>query len=216
MIKTAMILAAGRGERLRPYTDRTPKPLLPIFGKAMIIHLLERLRAAGIERCVINTCYLAEQLVAVLGDGRAFGLDLVWSWEEKMLGSGGGVVNAQALLGSEPFVVVSGDVYSDYDFAPLLQRDLQQHLAHAVLVPNPPYHLQGDYALDQGYLSYEGVKHTFAAIALLQPALLTQVPEAFSMNDVLRPAITAKLATGELFLGKYHNIGTVSEYQELQ
>lgn len=214
MIKTAMILAAGRGERLRPLTDHTPKPLLPIRGKPMIHKLLEDLRAAGIERCVINVCYLAEQLIDDLGDGSRFGLQILWSPEATMLGAGGGVVQARSLIGSEPFVLLSGDVVSDYDVRRLVQHDMRAKAAHVVLVPNPPYHPLGDYALIDGRLALEGPTYTFAAMAVLSPSLLAQ-STAFSLGDVLKPAIVSGLATGEVFLGTYHNVGTVDEYQGL-
>lgn len=214
MIKTAMILAAGRGERLRPLTDHTAKPLLPIRGKPMIHRLLESLRAAGIERCVINICYLAEQFLTDLGDGSRFGLQILWSHETHMLGAGGGVVQAHALIGDEPFVLLSGDIYSDYDVSRLVRQALKVNEAHVVLVPNPPYHPQGDYALVDGRLALTGPKHTFAAMAALHPSLL-ECPQAFSMDDVLRPAIVKGFVSGEMFLGTYHNVGTVDEYQRL-
>lgn len=214
MIKTAMILAAGRGERLRPLTDHTPKPLLPIRGQPMIHKLLEGLRAAGIERCVINICYLAEQFVKDLGDGSRFGVQILWSHEAIMLGAGGGVVQARSLIGNEPFVLLSGDVVSDYDLHRLVQQDMSAKAAHVVLVPNPSYHPHGDYALVDGRLALEGPKYTFAAMAVLSPSLL-ETKAAFSMNDVLKPAIAKGLVTGEVFLGAYHNVGTVDEYQEL-
>lgn len=209
-----MVLAAGRGERLRPYTDHTPKPLLPLHGKPIIVHTLERLRAAGIERCVINICYLAEQFMACLGNGADLGLEILWSRETTLLGAGGGLVNARALIGPDPFVLASGDIYCVYDFTCLTQHALpDQVLLHAVLVPNPPYHPVGDYALDQAKLSYDGAKHTFAALAVVHPGLLVQ-HDAFGMNDVFKPAIDAGRATGEVFLGEYHNIGTVEEYEK--
>ncbi len=214
MIKTAMILAAGRGERLRPYTDKVPKPLLPIDGVPMIVRLLMQLRSAGIERCVINTCYLAEQFIDVLGDGRAYGVDILWSHETIMLGAGGGIVHAAPLLGQAPFLLVSGDVVCDYDFKSLLQRGLHEHLLHAVMVLNPPYHHQGDWGIKEGKLMLTvKQKYTFGAIALINPCVL--ITPAYSMTELFQSAIASGQASGELYTGVYYNVGTVTEYEWL-
>ena len=145
----AMILAAGRGERMRPLTDRTPKPLLKAGGKALIEYHLEALREGGFQEVVINMAHLSEQISAALGDGSAFGLNIRYSDEgEAALETGGGIFNALPLLGDAPFLVVNGDVWCDYALMPrpLADRDL----AHLVLVDNPPQHPHGDFHLDDG------------------------------------------------------------------
>jgi len=142
----AMILAAGRGERMRPLTDHTPKPLLRVAGKPLIIHHLEALRAAGFTDLVINTGYLGEQLPARLGDGRQWGVRIAWSPEPPdALETGGGIFNALPLLGAEPFLVINSDIWTDYPFARL--PTTLTKLAHLVLVDNPPHHPEGDFAL---------------------------------------------------------------------
>lgn len=216
MIKTAMILAAGRGERLRPYTDDTPKPLLSVGGQSMLVRLLGQLRAAGIEKCVINICYLADQFIEELGDGSDFGLKIMWSPEPTMLGGGGGVVNAASLLGDEPFVLVSGDIVCDYDFCTLVKQDLRADncLVHAVLVKNPTNHLCGDWALTDNRLNRtDAVKYTFGAIALIDPLLLKSAVSApLSIGELFLVPIDNNQASGELFNGVYYNVGTVAEY----
>lgn len=220
MIKTAMVLAAGRGERLRPYTDHTPKPLLPIDGQAMIVRLLQRLQRAGIERCIINICYLAEQFIDALGDGSALGLRIIWSREAALLGAGGSLIHARALLGDEPFIVVSGDIVCDYDFQTLVAQDLRadRRLVHAVLVPNAVYYPAGDWALHEGRLALtpNHEKHTFSAIAVIDPQLLQRrLPSTRSITELFLPAIQQNQASGELFSGDYHNVGTVADYELL-
>lgn len=216
-IKTAMVLAAGRGERLRPLTDHTPKPLLPLNSQSLLERLLIQLRQAGIERCVINISYLAEQFIDALGNGDALGLDIVWSHEIQRLGAGGGLVHAAHLLGEDPFLLVSSDIVCDYDFSRLTQQPAKQ-LLHAVLVPNPPYHPAGDYGLQASVLNVtDAVKYTFGAIAIVDPVLLTLSPKTVeSMEAVFLPGIVAGRASGELFSGEHANVGTVEDYHLLK
>jgi MurNAc alpha-1-phosphate uridylyltransferase len=212
-----MILAAGRGERMRPLTDHTPKPLLPVAGKPLIAHHLEALRAAGIGEIVINTGHLGEQLSAALGDGRAWGVRIAWSPEPpEALETGGGIFQALALLGSEPFLVVNGDVWTDYPFARLPPSPAG--LAHLVLASNPPHHPQGDFALtDDGQVEESGARRlTFSGISVLRPELFAGcVPGRFPLGPLLRRAIAAGQVSGECYAGQWWDIGTPQRLAEL-
>ncbi|HJT97017.1 MAG TPA: nucleotidyltransferase family protein, partial [Rhodanobacteraceae bacterium] len=152
----AMILAAGRGERLRPLTDATPKPLLQVGGRMLIEHHIEKLAAAGVEEIVVNTSHLADQFAPALGDGARWGVRLRYSYEgPEPLETGGGIRRALALLGAEPFIVVSADIVSDYDYAKLPAQP--DGLAHLVMVPNPDFHPRGDFFLDGARLNEDGI-----------------------------------------------------------
>ena len=146
----AMILAAGRGERMRPLTDLLPKPLLAAGGKPLIVHHIEKLAAAGVTQLVINHAWLGHKLVAALGDGSALGVSIHWSAEESALETAGGIVQALPLLGSEPFLVINGDTWLDLDYRALVSQPLGEDLAHLWLVPNPPQHPKGDFSLQAG------------------------------------------------------------------
>jgi MurNAc alpha-1-phosphate uridylyltransferase len=213
----AMILAAGRGERMRPLTDRTPKPLLPIAGKPLIVHHLEALRAAGIQELVINTGHLGEQLPAALGDGRAWGVRIAWSPEPpEALETGGGIFQALPLLGPEPFLVVNGDVWTDYPFARL--PGAPAGLAHLVLVGNPPHHSQGDFALaaDGTVGDSGGPRLTFSGISVLRPDLFAGcAPGWFPLGPLLRRAMAAGRVSGERYAGVWLDIGTPQRLAEL-
>ena len=149
----AMILAAGFGERIRPLTDVTPKPILEVGGKPLIHYHLERLAAAGVEDVVINTCHLAEQVESNVGSGQRWGLNVQYSRELKALETAGGIIQALPILGNSPFMVINGDIWTNYPFKKLLKRSLDaQFLAHLVMIENPQQHLQGDF-----YLTDEGI-----------------------------------------------------------
>jgi MurNAc alpha-1-phosphate uridylyltransferase len=213
-----MILAAGRGERMRPLTDHTPKPLLPVAGKPLIAHHLEALRAADIGEIVINTGHLGDQLPAALGDGRTWGVRIAWSPEPpEALETGGGIFQALALLGSEPFLVVNGDVWTDYPFARLPPSPAG--LAHLVLVSNPPHHPQGDFALtDDGRVEESGARRlTFSGISVLRPELFAGcAPGRFPLGPLLRRAMATGAVTGEHYAGVWLDIGTPQRLAELQ
>ena len=145
----AMILAAGRGERMRPLTDHTPKPLLKVGGKPLIVWHLERLAKAGFKEVVINHAHLGEQIEQALGDGSQWGLDIQYSPEKIALETAGGIANALPLLGSSPFLVVNGDTFTEINFADLTNVLQANHHAHLVLVNNPPQHPNGDFAIGQ-------------------------------------------------------------------
>lgn len=206
----AMILAAGRGERMRPLTDHTPKPLLLVGGRALIVHHLEALRAAGIQDLVINTGHLGQQLPAALGDGRNWGVHIAWSPEPpEALETGGGIFQALPLLGPDPFLVVNGDVWSDYPFGRL--PTAPAGLAHLVLVDNPPHHPQGDFELAaDGQVRNDGVvKLTFAGISVLRPELFADcAPGRFPLGPLLRRALATGQVSGEHYQGRWRDIGT--------
>ncbi len=214
----AMILAAGRGERMRPLTDHTPKPLLTIAGKPLIVHHLEALRAAGITELVINTGHLGAQLPAALGDGQRWGVHIVYSPEPPdALETGGGIFQALPLLGPEPFLVVNGDVWTDYPFQRL--PSALTGLAHLVLVNNPPHHPQGDFSLapDNGRVGECGTERlTFSGISLLRPALFAAcTPGRFPLGPLLRRAMPSGEVSGEHYTGAWRDIGTPQRLAEL-
>lgn len=207
-----MILAAGRGNRMRPLTDSTPKPLLKVGGKALIEHHLLRLSAAGFDDIVINLAHLGEQIEQALGDGRDYGLRIRYSKEgEQGLETGGGIRHALPLLGPGPFMVVNGDVYTDFPFAQLGEQGLAANdLAHMVMVPNPPQHTQGDFPLVDGRLQAQGEpRFTFSGIGLYRAALVAGIQEkAFALAPLLRDAMQAGRVSGELYRGDWQDIGT--------
>lgn len=214
----AMILAAGRGERMRPLTDTTPKPLLPVAGKPLIVHQIERLVAAGFTQLVINHAHLGAQIEQALGDGRQFGAHIRYSpeGEGQALETGGGIVRALPLLGDAPFLVANGDVFCDLDYAAL--RLPQGDLAHLVLVDNPPQHPEGDFVLGaQGRLRPAGqARLTFAGIGLYDPALFEACqPGAFPLAPLLRQAIDQGRASGHHHRGQWMDIGTPERLRQL-
>jgi MurNAc alpha-1-phosphate uridylyltransferase len=205
----AMILAAGRGERMRPLTDFIPKPLLEVGGKPLIVHHLEALRAAGIREVVINLAHLGEKIRAVLGDGHAFGLTIAYSREPQgALETGGGILQALPLLGKGPFVVVNGDVWTDYPFSRLPVSP--PGLAHLVLVDNPPQHPEGDFALCGERVMSSGTSRlTFSGISVLRPVLCAQcAPGRFPLTPLLRQVMAQGQVSGEYYGGAWFDIGT--------
>jgi MurNAc alpha-1-phosphate uridylyltransferase len=213
----AMILAAGRGERLRPLTDERPKPLVELSGKPLIEYHLESLAGAGFSEVVINQGHLGDLLPAALGDGRRWGLRIHWSDEQPAaLETGGGIFKALPLLGGGPFLVVNGDVWTDYPFARL--RAVKCALAHLVLVPNPPHNPGGDFALLGGRVREVGPDmHTFSGIAVYHPRLFTGCSAGkFSVVPLLRVAMRDHLVTGELYGGQWDDIGTAERLDALR
>ncbi|MBZ0329951.1 nucleotidyltransferase family protein [Halomonas sp. ANAO-440] len=205
----AMILAAGLGTRMRPLTDRCPKPLLPVAGKPLIVHHLERLAVAGIHEVVINVSYRAGQIIEALGDGSAFGVAISWSREETPLETGGGIQRALPLLGDSPFLLVNGDIWCDLDPASL--PALNDDLAHLVLVDNPDHHPRGDFHLTpQGRVHDQGEPRlTFAGISLLDPALVADHgPGAFALAPLLRQAMANNRVGGSHHCGAWVDVGT--------
>jgi N-acetyl-alpha-D-muramate 1-phosphate uridylyltransferase len=204
----AMILAAGRGERMRPLTDHTPKPLLVAGGKPLIRHHIERLAAAGIRELVINHAHLGAQIEAALGDGSEFGVEIRYSPEEQALETGGGIFRALPLLGPEPFLVVNGDVWTDVELGGLAID--AGDLAHLVLVDNPLHNPEGDFALIEGRVRSEGTTRlTFSGIGLYRPQLFDgQTAGAFPLAPLLRRAMTEGRVSGRRHDGHWFDIGT--------
>jgi MurNAc alpha-1-phosphate uridylyltransferase len=219
MIRTAMILAAGRGERMRPLTDSIPKPLAMAGGKPLIAHTLERLAEAGIERVVINLAWRGAQIREYCSDGSHWGLNVLYSDEgSQALETGGGIVNALPLLGAEPFWVVSGDLWMQYPFATRSACLAADDLAHLVMVPNPEFHPRGDFYLKDGRVTDSplGERLTYASIALLRPELFADcAPGIFSMVPRLREAMSRDSVSGEKFVGPWDNVGTLVQLQSL-
>jgi MurNAc alpha-1-phosphate uridylyltransferase len=212
----AMILAAGRGERMRPLTDSTPKPLLQVGGKRLIEYHLEALAGAGFHEVVINHAHLGEQIEQVLGDGSRYGVSIHYSCEGEALETGGGIFHALPLLGEGPFLVVNGDVWCDYPFSRL--REVETAAAHLVLVPNPPQHPNGDFLLHDGIVSDagEGERLTFSGIGLYHPSLFDGCePGAFALAPLLRRAMDDGRVSGELYAGRWFDIGTPQRLAQL-
>lgn len=224
----AMILAAGLGTRLRPLTDTLPKPLIEAGGKSLIGWHLEKLAALGVRDIVINHAWLGDVLEEKLGDGAAFGVRIGWSREGMPpLETAGGIRHALPLLGDEPFLLLNGDIWSDFDFATLpgtgaagLAGELPADVdAHLVLVPNPEFHPRGDFHLDaQGRVHAAGEPlHTFAGISVLRPQLFAGLPAGpYPLAPVLRAAMAAGRVSGELHRGRWTDVGTPDRLQELR
>ena len=215
----AMILAAGRGERMRPLTDHTPKPLLKVGGKALIVWHLENLAKAGFKEIVINHAHLGEQIETALGNGCQWNLKIQYSAEAIALETAGGIANALPLLTeggaeSEPFLVVNGDTFTDLDFSTI--KLPQNMLAHLVLIDNPPQHPQGDFAIENGLLAHKSAilntqkVLTFSGIGVYHPSLFAGIQrgEAAKLAPLLREAINESKATAEYYQGVWHDIGT--------
>lgn len=218
-----MILAAGRGERMRPLSDRAPKPLLALAGKPLIVWHVENLVRAGFCDLVINVSHLAGKIEAALGDGGRFGARIVYSREAQALEAAGGIAQALPLLGEAPFAVVNGDIYTDYDFARLAVRGTglarNENHAHLVLVDNPAHHPQGDFALDAGMVAADGARRlTFSGVAVYQPALFQRVPRGAKaqLAPLLRQAIAERRVSGEHHAGLWFDVGTPERLRELQ
>jgi MurNAc alpha-1-phosphate uridylyltransferase len=211
-----MILAAGRGERMRPLTDHTPKPLLRAGGKTLIEHRIESLASAGFRDLVINHAHLGAQIESMLGDGERYGVHIAWSREPgAALETGGGIFQALGLLDSDYFLVVNADIWTDYPFA-RLNRPIEG-LAHLVLVDNPPQHVQGDFALGQGRVRVEGAPRlTFSGIGVYHRDLFRGCrPGRFPLAPLLRAAMQTGQVSGEHYTGTWWDIGTPERLAEL-
>lgn len=205
----AMILAAGRGERMRPLTDHTPKPLLTIGGKAIIVRIIEALVEGGFTDLVVNIAHLGGQISAALGDGEQFGARIVYSDEgDTALETAGGIANALPLLGDGPFLVVNGDINCAYPFDNLHRQAVD--LAHLVLVVNPPHHPAGDFGLRNGLVE-DGARpaYTFSGIGIYRRELFAACgPGKTKLAPLLRDAMRQRRVSGELFTGLWNDIGT--------
>jgi len=221
-----MILAAGRGERMRPLTDHTPKPLLDVGGKPLILWHIENLARAGIVDLVINHAHLGAQIEEFLGNGSQFDVHIRYSPERpSALETAGGIANALQLLGNEPFAVINGDIWCDYDFGQL-QTHARQLITdgdsiHLVLVDNPPQHPNGDFYLHDGRLlptcSQQVQKFTFSGIGIYQPALFKDIPRGSKMPlaPLLHEQIALGKVSGELHTGGWVDVGTPQRLAEL-
>ncbi len=211
----AMILCAGRGERMRPLTDHTPKALLRVNDTPLIVRLITALVRAGLRELVINLAHLGEQIAATLGDGAAHGVRIEYSREAVALETAGGIAYALPLLGTAPFIVVNADVYSDYDFSGLMAAartlSAQGPLAHLVLVDNPPQHPQGDFGLTGNQVLADAVvRHTFSGMGAYHPALFDGIARGARarLADRLLAAMAQRQVTGELYRGVWQDVGT--------
>ncbi len=214
----AMILAAGKGERLRPLTLHTPKPLVQAGGRPLIEYHIRALAKAGFTELVINHAWLGEQIEAYLGAGDQFGVSIRYSAEGEPLETGGGIHRALPLLGDQPFAVVNGDIWTDYDFAAL--RLPPERLAHLVLVDNPAHHPAGDFALAEGNIvegEASSAKLTYSGIAVLHPRLFADCTAgAFKLAPLLRRAIAAGQVSGEHHSGRWVDVGTHERLAEVE
>ncbi|HTQ74885.1 MAG TPA: nucleotidyltransferase family protein [Burkholderiales bacterium] len=214
----AMILAAGRGERMRPLSDLLPKCLLDVRGRPLIAWLIDALARAGVREIVINHAHLGHMIEAALGDGSRFGVAIRYSPEREALETAGGIANALPLLGESPFLAVNGDIFCDFDFSRLVTLAPGEAHAHLVLVPNPEHHPRGDFCLRGSQVCDAGEpKWTFGGIGLYRPELFAGVKRGSKgqLATLLRAAMPRGLVTGELHRGEWHDVGTPKRLAEL-
>lgn len=210
----AMILAAGLGNRMRPLTLHTPKPLLEVGGKPLIVWHIEKLAAIGVTEIVINTAWLGEKLAEALGDGSRFGINILWSHEGEGLETAGGIINALPLLGDEPFILLNGDVWTTMDFAPLMDIDLKGNLAHLVLVQNPEQHPEGDFTLAAGKAytfdqQVEGENLTFSGVSVLDPKMFQGLETGKRpLAPLLKAAMQNQQVAASKLVGIWVDVGT--------
>lgn len=212
----SMILAAGRGERMRPLTDQMPKPLLKVGGQSLIERHLRALGRAGVHDVVVNLSWLGEMIRKELGDGARFGVRIHYSEEGPVpLETAGGIFRALPLLGTEPFIVVNGDIVTDFSFATLRLPD--ESSAHLVLVDNPPHNAQGDFALDDGQVVPKGaLMLTFSGIAVYRPEFFEGcMPGRFPLLPLFRRALAKRALSGERYQGRWSDVGTPERLAEL-
>lgn len=210
----AMILAAGLGNRMRPLTLHTPKPLLEVGGKPLIVWHIEKLAAIGVTEIVINTAWLGEKLAQALGDGSQFGVKILWSHEGEGLETAGGIIHALPLLGNQPFILLNGDVWTTMDFAPLLDVDLNDNLAHLVLVENPQQHPEGDFTLAEGKAytfdqQVEGENLTFSGVSVISPKIFEGLEAGKRpLAPLLKAAMLNHQVVASKLVGIWVDVGT--------
>ncbi|MEB6564999.1 MAG: nucleotidyltransferase family protein [Gammaproteobacteria bacterium] len=210
----AMILAAGMGNRMRPLTLHTPKPLLEVGGKPLIVWHIEKLQKIGVQEIVINTAWLGEKLTDALGDGSQFGVKILWSHEGEGLETAGGIINALSLLGNAPFILVNGDVWTTMDFAPLLNVQLQDALAHLVLVENPVQHPQGDFTLSENKAytfeqAQSGENLTYSGVAVMHPQMFVGLESGKRpLAPLLKQAMQQEKISAQKLQGVWVDVGT--------
>ncbi|MFW5451883.1 MAG: N-acetylmuramate alpha-1-phosphate uridylyltransferase MurU [Methylophagaceae bacterium] len=214
-----MILSAGRGDRLRPLTDNTPKPLLQAGKYRLIEYTIQSLVKAGFIDIIINTAHLAEQFTDILGDGQQYGAKIIYSPEQQGgLETAGGIINALPLLGDEAFLIVNGDIWTDYPYQQLSSSTLSKNnLCHLVLVNNPEHHPQGDFSLSSGLITQDGDnKSTYSGIGIYHPSLFAELDvQRLALKPLLLKAIAQQQASGELYQGQWSDIGTIKRLNEL-
>lgn len=213
----AMILAAGRGERLRPLTDSTPKPLLKVGNKSLIEYHLYKLAQAGIQEVIINTAWLGQQIQQSLGNGEKYNLNIRYSDEgEQALETAGGIIKALPLLGNEPFLIINGDIFTDYDFKQLVNLKLEGD-AHLVMVENPYHNDKGDFALKNGWLQNSGESlYTYSGIGIYTKQFFAGYPEGVTaLAPILKEKITIQKVSGELYKNAWTDVGTKERLQQL-
>ena len=216
-----MLLAAGRGERMRPLTDHTPKPLLQVGGRSLIVWHIENMARAGIRDLVINHAHLGNQIEAALGDGSQFGIRIRYSAENPVLETAGGIANALPLLGDSPFAVINSDIYCDYDFVqlPELAATLRASgdTAYLVLVNNPAHHPNGDFGLISGTVVNNAPAFTFSGIGIYQPGLFANIPRGTiaPLAPLLRVQIALGKVSGEHYGGRWLDVGTPQRLEKL-
>lgn len=215
----AMILAAGRGERLRPYTDTTPKPLLKVGQFRLIEYIIQALVKADISEIIINTAHLADQFPAALGNGHQYGAKITYSPEQEGgLETAGGIINALPLLGDEAFLIVNGDIWTDFDYQVLVNKPLSTDtLCHLVMIANPAHNPLGDFAITSGLIQAEGnVKYTYSGIGVYHPTLFASlVVQRLALKPILLKAIAHSQISGELYQGAWSDIGTIERLDDL-
>jgi MurNAc alpha-1-phosphate uridylyltransferase len=219
----AMILAAGYGKRLLPLTASQPKPMLEIAGKPLLQHHIEKLAAAGITDLVINTSWLAKQIEDYFGDGSEFGVTISWSRESVPLETGGGIAKALPLLGEQPFILINGDIWTDFSLSSIKNMTLtKDQLGWLLMVENPSHNPQGDFALVNGLLCCQAKpRFTFTGISLLSAQLFNTFQSAdssaatFPLRDLLRPAIEVQKISGAIHRGDWCDVGTPERYNQL-
>ena len=213
----AMILSAGRGERMRPLTDKTPKPLLKVHGKSLIVWHIERLASLGFSQIVINIDHLGEMIINNLGDGSKWGVNLLFSDERQSgaLESAGGIIKALPLIESEKFLVVNGDIWCDYEFE--TGYDLGDDLAHLILVKNPQHNPEGDFALHKNRISNDTKgRYTFSGIGYYSAKLFEGLEnKKMPLAPILREAAENGRVSGSLYDGKWYDIGTPERLKEI-
>ncbi len=216
-----MLLAAGRGERMRPLTDHTPKPLLEVGGKPLIVWHIERLARVGLTELVINHAHLGQQIETLLGDGKQFGVSIQYSDEGKALETAGGIAYALHLLGNAPFAVINSDIYCEYDFTQLPARATKLKpngdMAHLVLVNNPEQHPKGDFGLNNGRVTESAPKLTFSGIGIYSPTLFQHIARGAiaPLAPLLREQIALGKISGEHYSGRWVDVGTPQRLQLL-
>ncbi|EOQ63826.1 hypothetical protein F935_01455 [Acinetobacter calcoaceticus ANC 3811] len=217
----AMILAAGLGNRMRPLTLYTPKPLLEVGGKPLIVWHIEKLKKIGVTEIVINSAWLADKLISSLGDGSQFGVDIRWTREDEGLETAGGIINALPLLGTDPFILVNGDVWTTMDFEGLRHIQLNDDLAHLVLVDNPKQHPEGDFTLlDGSVFTFDqdvmGENLTFSGVSVIHPKLFDGLEAGKRpLAPLLKQAMHNQKISGEKLKGAWVDVGTPERLMEL-